>query len=177
MELHSVYSHGCATWWYATALCCGISTLGALIFMSVCHTSSSSSLSFLTIFLLITASCLALAVGFIMVFTCVRNLAFSWSSRMASRPLPRPQQPLEQVLVQPSEQPLKQVSVQPLEKAPSLPSLNLELDFSCPICFSIVADEVCIPCGHVFCEGCLNNLNGQCAICREEIYMTQKMYL
>jgi hypothetical protein len=120
---------------------------------------------------------LTLALGFMMVFTCARNLACFWSSRMANRPLPRPQQPLEQPLEQVSVQPLEQVSVQPLEKAPSLPSLDLELDFSCPICFSIVAGEVCIPCGHVFCEGCLSNLNGQCALCREEIYMTQKMYL
>ena len=167
MELHPVHNHENAMWWwwYATAICCVTSISGALIFVLLYHTALSTS----TAFLLMTAPCLIIVIGSVMTSMCVKKLTPFWPSRVIDRPLARSQQSLEQ--------PLEQVLVQPLKKVPSLPSLNLKLDFSCPICFSIVADEVCIPCGHVFCEGCLNNLNGQCAICREEIYMTQKMYL
>ena len=62
-------------------------------------------------------------------------------------------------------------------KATSTTSLGCTVDLACPICFINLADEVCVPCGHVFCKGCLEDLETPCAICRAEICMVQKMYV
>lgn len=149
------YDHRKVTCWYITVLCCVAGTfgfVGTLTLLSVYKLSSMAPI------LIVTTPCVA----FVTVFTCVRLLAPSKLSKVYHKLLSKRQ---------PLETPLQQQS------SPSLSSLDFKINLSCPICFSTLADEVCIPCGHVFCQGCLNDLHSQCAICREEIIMTQKMYL
>jgi len=49
----------------------------------------------------------------------------------------------------------------------------------CPICLDVAEDPVLLPCGHIFCMDCINNLLqdnsnlGRCAFCRADFYRTQ----
>ena len=43
----------------------------------------------------------------------------------------------------------------------------------CPICYTNERNHICLPCKHLFCEGCLDNLDEhKCPICRNNILTT-----
>jgi len=151
----TIYDHRKVTCWYITVFFFIVGTIGFvgnLILISVYQWYSIAP------FLIVTAPC----VSTVIVFICYRLIAPSSLNKLYDNLLSK-RQPLQPSLQQ--------------QSSLSLTSVDFKINLSCPICFSIVADEVCIPCGHVFCQGCLNGLHRQCAICREEIIMAQKMYL
>ena len=38
----------------------------------------------------------------------------------------------------------------------------------CGICYDKEVNRVCVPCGHVFCDGCIPNMRGKCATCNTQ---------
>ena len=50
-------------------------------------------------------------------------------------------------------------------------------EYGCPICKSSNVRSVLIPCGHTYCEICVNQLqNNICPICRSQFASTQKLF-
>lgn len=72
-------------------------------------------------------------------------------------------------------------SLESVESADDLESLDSETDFNsdttnnCPVCYINSKSHVIVPCGHLYCESCINTLN-TCAICRGPINMRLKTY-
>jgi hypothetical protein len=67
-------------------------------------------------------------------------------------------------------------NLQPVPEPPALPKPSLADDDECCICLDNRRTHAAYPCGHyAYCEMCLKNLK-ECAICRNEIVSSVKIY-
>ena len=46
----------------------------------------------------------------------------------------------------------------------------------CTICLTNTSTHACVPCGHIFCKGCIVSINDKCASCRKKIESTIKLF-
>ena len=54
--------------------------------------------------------------------------------------------------------------------------INSKDENQCPICFEEKKSQVSIPCGHCYCTYCIKQIRF-CAICRNYIVCTNKVYI
>jgi hypothetical protein len=46
----------------------------------------------------------------------------------------------------------------------------------CPICLQNEASHFTLPCGHVYCEKCVNKIKISCFVCRQNIFKVNQLY-
>lgn len=46
----------------------------------------------------------------------------------------------------------------------------------CTICLTNNSTHACVPCGHIFCKGCIDSIKDKCASCRTKIEKTIKLF-
>jgi hypothetical protein len=46
----------------------------------------------------------------------------------------------------------------------------------CTICLTNTSTHACVPCGHIFCKGCITSIKEKCASCRKKIESTIKLF-